>query len=317
MQISRHFVSLCASFAAFIASSCCNPTHYVLIEGFAQGGTWSVTCRVSTIFQAQNLKRDIDSLLVEIDNSLSGYNRGSLLSRINAGENLALDSHFLRVMEISRSMYRESGGAFDPSAGPLFDLWGFGFTTGEDASQRAVDSVMQFVGMNHFSLDTLDDGSVHLRKDDPRCRLNFNAIAQGYTCDAIGNLLRGEGCSDFLVEVGGEILCAGASPRGELWSIGVERPAAETDGMSGPDGLDGGERLLKDTLRVTDCAVVTSGNYRKHNNKGGRSRGHIIDPRTGMPTEEILRSETVMVPCAESQFACAVADARATVRCIE
>lgn len=308
MQISRHFVSLCASVVALFASSCCNQSHYVLIEGFAQGGTWSVTCKVHSGRQAQAIQKSIDSLLLEIDNSVSGYNRLSLLSRLNAGEDLPLDNHFLHNFNISRSMWEESGGAFDPSAGPLFDLWGFGFIAGEDASQRAVDSVMQFVGMNLFSLDTLPDHSVHLRRADTRCRLNFNALAQGYSCDAVGALLRCRGCSDFLVEIGGEILCSGRNPKGELWTIGVENPC-EASGDSPEDAF----RALKDTLRVTDCAVVTSGNYRKHSDKGG----HIIDPRTGMPTKEILRSETVIVPCAESEFACAVADARATVKCIE
>lgn len=308
MQISRHFVSLCASIAAFIASSCCNHTHYVLIEGFAQGGTWSVTCKVDSDRQAQMLRNGIDSLLLDIDGSVSGYNRLSLLSRLNAGEDLPLDEHFINNYLISKAIWEESGGAFDPSAGPLFDLWGFGFTTGEDASQRAVDSVLQFVGMDLFSLDTLPDCSVHLRKADVRCRLNFNALAQGYACDAVGALLRGHGCSDFLVEIGGEILCSGKNPNGGLWTIGVEQPCEAADG-SPEDAI----RALKDTLRVTDCAVVTSGNYRKHSDKGG----HIIDPRTGMPTKEILRSETVIVPCTDSQFACAVADARATVKCLE
>ncbi len=311
MQIYRHILCAAASTLALFVSACGNFPQYVRFSGFAQGGTYGIVCELPDPYAAGRIADSIDTLLLEIDNSLSGYNRGSILSRINGGEDIPLDGHFLRVMEISREMHRESGGAFDPSAGPLFDLWGFGFTTGDEVSREAVDSVMQFVGMDHFSLDTLEDGTIHLRKDDPRCRLNFNAVAQGYTCDAAGNLLRREGCRNFLVEIGGEILCAGVNPKGEKWAVGVEKPEAEE-----PGGIGDGERLLKDTLRVTDCAVVTSGNYRKHNDKGGRSRGHIIDPRTGMPTEEILRSETVIVPCAESDYPCAVADARATVKCI-
>ena len=310
MQIYRHILFTILLTLTPLVTGCRHFPQYVRISGFAQGGTYSIVCELQDPSEAARVADSINSLLSEIDNSLSGYNRGSILSRTNKGEDIPLDAHFLRVLEISRKICRESGGAFDPSAGPLFDLWGFGFTEDEVISRDAVDSVMQFVGMEHFSLDTLYDGSIRLRKDDPRCRLNFNAIAQGYTCDAIGLLLKREGCRNFLVEVGGEILCVGLNPNGGKWAVGVEKPV--------PDPSDeDGDRILKDTLRVTDCAVVTSGNYRKHNDKGGRNRGHIIDPRTGMPTEEILRSETVIVPCAESDYPCAVADARATIKCLE
>lgn len=294
--------------SAFLSMGC-QPARerYVRMEGFAQGGSWHIICSLPRGVRPEAIQAEIDSVLLEIDCSLSGYNRGSLLSRLNAGEDLPLDDHFLVNFRLSEELWRESGGAFDPSAAPLFDLWGFGFTDGSAIPSRAqIDSVRAFIGMDKFRIDSLPDGSLHLRKADPRCRLNFNAIAQGYSCDQIGQLLEAAGSGNYLVEVGREILCKGLSARGDKWTIGVEAP-----GLSETDVLP-----LRDTLRVTDCAVVTSGDYRKFYEKEGKRYAHTIDPRTGEPVTHGLLSATVIVPAQSDTgsvtWPCARADARAT-----
>ena len=211
-----------------LLTGCFGRERYVRMEGFAQGGTWHIICSLPAGTQPAVVRDSIDRLLLEIDGSLSGYNRGSLLSRLNAGEELPLDDHFLVNFRLSEQYWRESQGAFDPSAAPLFDLWGFGFKeAGAMPTQRQIDSVRTLIGMDRFRIDTLDDGTFRLRKADPRCRLNFNAIAQGYTCDRVAIYLDAVGSSNYLVEVGREILCKGLSPRGDEWKIAVEKPAEE------------------------------------------------------------------------------------------
>ena len=292
-----------------LLTGCSGRERYVRMEGFAQGGTWHIICSLPVSARTAVVRDSIDHLLLEIDGSLSGYNRGSLLSRLNAGEELPLDDHFLVNFRLSEQYWRESGGAFDPSAAPLFDLWGFGFKEGGAVpALRQIDSLRAFIGMDCFRIDTLADGTFRLRKADPRCRLNFNAIAQGYTCDRVALYLDAIGSSNYLVEVGREILCKGLSPRGDEWTIGVEMPAEA--------GV-----YIQDTLRVTDCAVVTSGDYRKFYVKDGKRYAHTIDPRTGAPVTHGLLSATVVIP-AESdtgrvQWACARADACATWSMVE
>lgn len=307
----KRFLLFLLLLTAFLPTGCDAPrARYFRMEGFAQGGSWHIICSLPRGVRPKAIKTEIDSVLLEIDRSLSGYNRGSLLSRLNAGEDLPLDDHFLVNFRLSEELWRESGGAFDPSAAPLFDLWGFGFTDGSAIPSRAqIDSVRAFIGMDKFRIDSLPDGSLHLRKADPRCRLNFNAIAQGYSCDRIGQLLEAAGSGNYLVEVGREILCKGLSARGDKWSIGVETPdrnAHDSEAVL----------PLQDTLHVTDCAVVTSGDYRKFYEKEGKRYAHTIDPRTGEPVTHGLLSATVIVP-AESDtgrvaWPCARADARAT-----
>lgn len=308
MSLSRIFLKI-RPFAPVLAaylmlSASCGRGTYCRIEGFAQGGTWQMVCRLPAGVTPDRIRSGADSILDGIDRSLSGYNRGSILTKVNeapCGEAVKVDGHFIRVFEISQRMWRHTGGAFDPSAGALFDLWGFGFDSPQEPSRQAIDSVMAFCGMDKFSLT----GS-SIVKTDSRSRLNFNAIAQGYTCDTLARFLEGLGCRDYLVDIGGEIICAGLNPGGQLWTIGVETPSRDN-----PDDVS-----LADTLYLTDCAVVTSGNYRKHT----ASFGHIIDPRTGRPSTQISRRETVTVHfgdtiCgAAADWPCSTADALATAK---
>ena len=276
---------LLAAVILLTAASCSQRGRYIRVEGFAQGGTWHLICRLPQGIRPEQIKATADSLLLEIDRSVSGYNRGSLLSRLNAGERIPLDRHFTANFEISRKVWEISGGAFDPSAAPLFDLWGFGFTGEETVSERAVDSIMAFVGMDRFSLERRD-GEIFLLRDDPRCKLNFNAIAQGYSCDCIASALEELGCTDYLVEVGREIVCRGRNARGGKWRIALEKPV---------DGAEEGNGQIQETLELTNCGIVTSGNYRKFYEKDGEKYAHTINPHTGRPVTHNLLSATVIL----------------------
>jgi len=270
--------------ALLLSGGCAPKARYLRFEGFAQGSTYHVTCRVPGRVTEQAVRAKVDSLLLEIDGSLSGYNKGSLLSRLNAGEDLPLNDLFVECFSRSADICRETGGAFDPSAAPLFDLWGFGFSNKGEVTQQAIDSILAFVGMSHLSLEERPDGW-HLVKDDPRIQLNFNAIAQGYSCDVVAVLLEGLGATDYLVDIGREIICKGKNPAGNDWRIGLDRP---TDGNF-DEGKD-----LEAIIEVSDCGIVTSGNYRKFYIEDGQKYAHTIDPATGRPVTHNLLSATIV-----------------------
>ena len=188
-------------------------------------------------------------------------------------------------------MAEESLGMFDASAAPLFDLWGFGFRTGTEVTQAMIDSVLQFVGMDHFHVDSLKAGdgsdSILIQRDDPRCRLNFNAIAQGYTSDLIAAKFSEMGMENFLVEVGGEVYARGVNPKGKFWNVGIDRPV---DGNNSP-GKD-----IQAVVHIQNQGLVTSGDYRKFYIKDGKKISHSINPKTGYPVEHNLLSATVVAP---------------------
>lgn len=262
----------------------CRPSaSYVRLTGYAQGGPWYVTCSLPAGGDAEAVKKAIDDTLSVIDWSVSGYNKGSLLTHLNAGEHLPLDATFIDLFNISRRIWAQTGGAFDPSCAPLFDLWGFGFTEGKMPSQQAIDSAMAVVGMDRYAIYE-EGGQSYLRRPEGG-KLNFNAIAQGYSCDVVAAVLRDFGVENYMVSIGGELVCKGLSARGDLWRVWIDRPE---------DGNNASGALKQDVISITDCSLVTSGNYRKFYVVDGQKYSHTINPVTGRPVTHSLLSATTL-----------------------
>ena len=265
----------------------CSMDRYVTIQGFAQGGTYSIKCSLPSTVLSQEVKDAVDSVLLRIDNSISGYNKGSILSRVNNGEQVALDDIFIDIFNISKDIWLKSGGAFDPSAGPLFDLWGFGFADSTaTAAQKALAaaSMKEYIGMDLFGFEETPQGTF-LTKTDSRCRLNFNAIAQGYSCDAVARILESFGSRNYIIELGGEIVCKGQREQGGPWRIWIDKPE---------DGNYVSGELKQDVVSISDCGLVTSGNYRKFYVEDGQKYSHTVDPVSGAPVKHSLLSATVV-----------------------
>ena len=278
------FLAPLALVLLLLTAGCGSRQQYVKITGYAQGGPYYVTCSVDNTSRAEELKKAIDDTLTAIDWSVSGYNKGSLLTRVNNGENPPLDSIFIDLMKLSRRLWVETGGAFDVSAAPLFDLWGFGFKEGRMPSDAAIDSAMAVVGMDRYALMTGSDGNTYLDMSAGG-KLNFNAIAQGYSCDAVARVLDAYGCANYMVSLGGELVCKGCSARGDDWRVWIDRPQ---------DGNYDSGVLKQDVISITDCSLVTSGNYRKFYVVDGVKYSHTIDPSTGRPVTHDLLSATVL-----------------------
>ena len=258
----------------------CGRGKYVTFSGYAQGGVYAVKANLSGVAEKEKtIGKHIDSLLTGIDFSLSGYNRNSLLSRRNAGEEIVPDRFFEEALALSEKYNEFTGGVFDVWSAPLFDIWGFGFTRDSLPSQTLVDSA-------------LAECAAHRK-------LNFNAIAQGYTCDVIADYLHSLGVKDMLVNIG-EIYCEGVNENGSGWTIGVDSP------------IDGNDTPGKDITGIWQsdgnaCGIVTSGNYRKFYIHEGKKYAHTIDPRTGYPVSHDLLSATITAPTAAEADALATA----------
>ena len=234
----------------------------------------------------ETIRDSVDALLLQIDTTLSGYNKKSLVSRFNAGEKVPATPLFLEMYRMARRYWELSEGMLDCAAGPLYDAWGFGFKNSRFPSDEEVAVLLETCGMGRLP-DALPvkDGFV-----DPADlvfpRLNYNAIAQGYSCDVIARYLYGIGVKDMLVDIG-EIWCDGLNPSGKEWAVGIDRPVDQPEEPSLElDGIwtSGGKA----------CGVVTSGNYRKFYIRDGRKYAHTINPRTGFPVTHNLLSATVV-----------------------
>lgn len=237
----------------------------------------------------------IMAVLNEVELSVSPFNSRSLVSAVNRGEDVVADSHLTRMITESQRICRLSGGTFDPTLAPLINLWGFGYDNdGAQVTDERIAGVMQSVGILECGID--DKGRV-IRKSD-RTEFNFSAIAKGYGCDCVGRMFGRNGITDYMIEIGGEIVVAGRSPRGDAWNIQIDAP--ETDNLDSSNALT--------VISVTDCGVATSGNYRNYRVDGdGRQYGHTISVVTGRPVETRTLSATVIAPTAMEADALATA----------
>ena len=286
--------------ALILLASCTSRDRYITFSGYAQGGTYTVKLNLKGVSEKPEAIRDsVETLLKQIDFSLSGYNKNSILSRFNAGENVVPDSLFLDIYSHAYNIYGQTNGLVDAAAGPLFDIWGFGFKSGELPDDDLVAKTAATSGMKRLKADMKtvlsEDGALDPAallaeglQDQTLPKLNYNAIAQGYSCDVVARYLYSLGVKDMMVDIG-EIFCDGVNPSGQPWTLGIDRP---TDGNN-EIGAD-----IQGIFRVPagPHGVVTSGNYRKFYVKGGRKYAHTINPLTGYPVEHYLLSATIVAP---------------------
>jgi len=256
-------------------------------SGTIFGTTYSITYQNSNDLHAEILEK-----LHEVDSSLSMFNEQSVISRINRNEQMTPNDMFLKVFKMAQQVSDETNGAFDITVAPLVNAWGFGFKHGSMPDDKAIDSLMYFVGYKKVSYK----GKV-IQKQDPRIMLDCSAIAKGYGVDMVAQLLQSKGIENYLVEIGGEVSTRGISNKRVPWKIGVTKPTNDTLSVSNE---------LQTVLNVTDKSMATSGNYRNYYYKGGRRYAHTINPKTGRPVQHNILSATVLTD------QCALADAYAT-----
>lgn len=262
-------------------------TPYQKDSGFIFGTIYNITYQ-----NDKNLKKEIEDELHKVDNSLSPFNKQSIISKINRNENVKADEMFTNVFTLAEQISSETDGAFDITVAPLVNAWGFGFENKIKPTKETIDSLKQLIGYQRVSLI---DGKI--KKEDQRIMLDCSAIAKGYASDVIADFLRSKGINNFMVEIGGEIVTSGINDKRLPWKIGVTKPI--------DDSLNTHQEL-QTVLNVTNKAMATSGNYRNFYYKNGKKYAHTIDPRTGYPVQHSILSATVLANN------CATADAYAT-----
>ena len=154
-----------------------------------------------------------------------------------------------------------------------------------------MQACLKHQGMDKIEFDTLG----YPFKLDSFIELNFNAIAKGYLVDLIGNYMNQENRENYMVEVGGEVVAAGLNLFGEPWRVGINTP------LIGADPLN-----FFEVIELNNQALATSGNYQNFYKIDNKLIGHTIDPRSGQPMINELRSASIL------HKNCAVADAYAT-----
>ena len=272
------------------------PAPLVTLQGPTMGTSWSVKLAgLPAGVSREQLQDDIELLLESINRQMSTYQEDSEISRFNrqpAGSWQALAPDFARVMRYSLALAADSGGAFDPTIGPVVNLWGFGPDTPrhQRPDEAALAAARARVGWQRLQWREAD--SALYQPGD--AYVDLSAVAKGYAVDRVVTLLAGLGVQSMLVEIGGELRATGRKPDGQPWRVGIERPVP-------------GVREVARVVMLEDAAMATSGDYRNFFQQGDTRYAHIIDPRTGEPVSHRVVSVTVVHPEAMEADALATA----------
>ena len=282
MRNIAFFTSVLVALA--VMAGCEKPQQYVKSSGEMLGTFMQVTALTEA--GSDVIYERMMTLDKEAKASMSIFDEGSLLSRVNRNETDSLDAHIIHCLELARRVTERSGGYYDVTVAPLVEA--YGFAGKERSAEVNVDSLMQFVGVEKLSIE-----NGRLIKSDERVRIDFNSIAKGYVVDMAAEELETMGSENYLVDIGGEVRCRGRNPQGGAWRVGIETPYDGNNVMGGS---------IQQVISLTDCSMATSGNYRRfYLDAQGRKVAHTIDPRTGLSAVTDLLSATVIAPtCAEA-----------------
>ena len=207
---------LILTFSVLFFSQCAKENaEYTYNKGQVFGTYYSITYLHP---KRTDLQLQIEEKFKEFDNSLSTFNPRSIISRINANSPVIIDDFFEEMYTMAQEVSDKSHGAFDITVAPLVNAWGFGFGNHDHTSSPNPDTIMPYIGYKKIRLE-----NQRLIKENPRIMLDASAIAKGQSCDVIAALLEENGCKNYMVEVGGEIMCKGLNPKGEKWHIGIDK----------------------------------------------------------------------------------------------
>ncbi|WP_028916117.1 FAD:protein FMN transferase [Pseudoxanthomonas sp. J35] len=256
------------------------------LGGQTMGTTWSVRLLAPARADLHALHAGIQARLDRVVAQMSTWEARSDIRRYRdavAGSWIALPEEFATVLDCALEVATASDGAFDPTLGPLVDLWGFGSAgarrrvpADSEIGQARERCGWQRLQRRAGGRELLQPGGLHL---------DLSAIAKGYGADLVAAHLRAGGITAALVEVGGEIHAFGRKPDGTPWRVLVESAADEQADV---------EAMPPRVLQLDDAAVATSGDRWHRFEQDGRRYAHTIDPRTGVPVADAAAAVTVV-----------------------
>lgn len=279
--------------AVFSLSACQQTPDYDYLSGETMGTSYHISYQLPANTDEAAIQASIDKRLQQINDSMSTYQADSTISKFNhLGKDipLTIDADFAHVLDVSRIVYQQSGGAFDPTVMPLVDTWGFGSTMTVERLQSPPTAleIAQAKALVDFESIVQKEQSIYKTKDG--VGLDFSAVAKGYGVDVIADVLRDDyQIRNYMVEIGGEIATSGVNNQQQPWQIAIDAPIEDSTVS---------ERQTISAIRQpinTDnqMYLATSGNYRNSVIFDGQRYSHTIDPTTGKPIAGGAPSVTV------------------------
>jgi len=255
------------------------------LSGKTMGTTYHIKVVAGVFTNIKDLKDQIDLRLDEINKSMSTFRKDSEISRFNAhqniGEKFRISDDFYNVMTVAKTIYEETGGAWDGTVKPLVDLWGFGKSENNHTipEKSRIAATLSDIGFNNIEIIA----DHYLAKKNTAITLDLASIAKGYGVDQVAALIRSNGIHNFLVEIGGEVFAAGLRKDGKRWRIGINRPQKNAPV----------DQVYK-VVDLQDKGFATSGDYRNYFEVNQKRFSHVIDPKNGYPVDNGVVSVSII-----------------------
>ena len=280
----------------FLNQNVNNSNHIIAIDGTTMGTSYHIKMVPSA--KAKTTKKELETLikerLSEIDHRMSTYKGSSDVAKFNQNNGtgwLPISAETMHVVKNAQAISKLTNGSFDITVGKLVNLWGFGPTINLTAIPAA-DKISALLAQSGYQELQLQENPPALHKNNEMLYIDLSAIAKGYAVDAVAQLLQDLNITNYLVEIGGEIVAHGKKGS-KPWVIGIEAPDTQ-------------QRTVRKRIHLADAAMATSGDYRNYFEQDGVRYSHTIDPETGYPIKHKLASVTVI------DHSCMRADALAT-----
>lgn len=277
---------------SLLLGGCQQAPTYDYIQGETMGTSYHITFQKPKEVDEEAIKQAIDKRLQEINVSMSTYMEDSTISKFNrlkAGEPMQVDPDFIQVLQDSKQVYDQSGGAFDPTVMPLINLWGFGSVMTAERLQNPPSAEQIMAAKSLLGFEDIKVSGNTLTKDKDNVELDFSAVAKGYGVDVIAEVLQKDyKINNYMVEIGGEVSTSGVNQKAQPWQIAIDAPIIDSTVT---------KRLTLAAIRQPSSPnklrLATSGNYRNSIIFDGRRYSHTIDPTTGQPITGGAPSVTV------------------------
>ena len=236
----------------------------------------AITLKVYGSKRVEVLKK-LEDKINELDDMLSTGKETSEVSRLNRSGEAVLSPTMANLIKRSKAIYNKTDGLFDITIYPLMELWGFSTKNYKVPSGKEIAEKLKLVGFD--KIDFNEETRKILFKNKGM-EIDFGGIGKGYITDELVKILTDEKVESAIINLGGNVFGFRKKPDGSLWNIAIRDPNEPDKYMA--------------AIRLEDSAVITSGGYERYFEENGIIYHHILDPRTGKPSDSGLKSVSII-----------------------
>lgn len=271
-------IYLITIFIVALLSACSNNFESTTSTDFMMGTLVKVK-----VYGADSKKvtEEVIAEIKHLENMMSTSIKDSDISKINknAGQQaVRVSKDTFTVIKKAQKFARLTDGLFDPSIGPLVNIWGIGTSEEKIPTKNEINKILPLVNYKNIILDN-DKMTVYLTKPD--MKIDVGGIAKGYAADKAVSILKKHNIKHAFIDIGGNVMVHGKKPDNSLWSIGIQNPR-------------GNRNEIMAVVKLASKTVVTSGDYERYFIKNNKRYHHILNPKTGYPTSNNIISATVI-----------------------